>query len=289
MKLRQALARARGALVAAGIEDAPLEAELLLRHVLGASRVQLYLDLDSPLGCEQEAELFRLVERRQKGEPSAYITGRREFYGLDFYVCPDVLIPRPESELLVEKAINLAQNGKITSVADIGTGCGAIAVSLAMNLPGAIIYAVDISAPALEVARANCRRHGVSDRVRLLAGDLLSPLPGPVDLIVANLPYVRQSELPPAGFEPLLALDGGPDGLAAIFRLCHQAAAGLSPGGDLLLEVGQGQAGTVAACLGSLFPQAQISVATDLGGIERVVCLSLTPVGLDAKLSWALP
>ena len=154
--------------------------------------------------------------------PAAYITGHREFYGLDFAVNSSVLVPRPETELLVEKALELARERSLSTIADIGTGCGAIAVSLAVNLPQTRIYATDISAPALEVALSNCRKHGVTDRVTLLEGDMLAPLPEPVDLIVANLPYVREPEMTGVntlGFEPPLALNGGPDGLDKICYL----------------------------------------------------------------------
>ena len=242
MNRKQALAQARSILADNDIEDASLEGELLLRHVLEISRTQLYLDLDHELNPANEEVLHRLLERRLQGEPSAYIIGHREFYGLDFYVDHSVLIPRPESELLVEKAINLAQNRAITTIADIGTGCGAIAISLAINLPAAKIYATDISASALEVSRSNCQKHGVVDRICLLPGDMLDPLPEPVDLIIANLPYVRESELPRAGplsFEPVLALNGGPGGIARIKRLCFQVGEKLRPGGCLLLEIGQ--------------------------------------------------
>ena len=257
MNLKQALAQARGVLADNAIEDASLEGELLLRHVLGIDRTQLFLDLDHELGPAHEVVLQRLIERRLRGEPSAYITGHREFYGLDFYVDRGVLIPRPETELLVERAISLAQNRPISTIADIGTGCGAIAISLALSLPEARIYATDISARALEVARFNCRKHGVVDRVRLLQGDMLDPLPEPVDLIIANLPYVRESELPrtgPLSFEPELALNGGPDGVAQIARLCRQAGDKLRPGGCLILEMGQGQAETVTTILHKVFP-----------------------------------
>jgi len=165
---KEALARARGILADNNIDDAFLEGEILLRHVLGISRTQLFSDLECGVSPALQNTLERLIERRLHGEPSAYITGHREFYGLDFYVDRNVLIPRPESELLVEKSIDLVRNGGITSVADIGTGCGAIAVSLAVNLPEVVIYAVDVSAPALEVAEVNCRRYGVTDRIRLL-------------------------------------------------------------------------------------------------------------------------
>jgi len=279
VNLRQALEQARRVLADNNIEDASLEGDLLLRHVLGISRTQLYLDLDHELSPTHEAAFNHLIERRLQGEPSAYITGHREFYGLDFHVDRSVLIPRPESELLVEKAISLAQNRAISTIADIGTGCGAIAISLAMNLPEAKIYASDISASALDVARSNCQRHGVIDRIHLIQGDMLEPLPEPVDLIIANLPYVRKSELPrtgPLSFEPVLALNGGPDGIAEIKRLSLQTGEKLRPGGYLLLEIGLGQKKAIDALLRKAFPSAQVEIASDFGGIERVVSLCLT-------------
>jgi len=278
LTLKQALSRARDILAENNVEDAPLECELLLRHVLKISRIQLYLDLDQELSPQQEQIFWRLVQRRLNGEPTAYITGHREFYGLDFYVDPRVLIPRPESELLVEKALGVAQNHPLSTIADIGTGCGAIAISLALNLPQAKIYATDISAAALKVALVNCQKHGVADRVHLLQGNMLDLVPEPVDLIIANLPYVKQSELAPmspAKFEPLLALNGGSDGTERIRQLCRQADSKLRPGGSLLLEIGQGQRGAVTALLHTLFPNGKIEVMPDLSGIDRVVSLSL--------------
>jgi release factor glutamine methyltransferase len=180
----------------------------------------------------------------------------------------------------VEKALRLAQTEQIDTIADIGTGCGAIVISLARNLPRCQLYATDISAAALEVARVNCRKHGVGDRVCVRQGDLLEPLPVAVDLVIANIPYVKQAEVPRAGrptHEPELALDGGTDGLDKIRRLCHQVSAKLRPHGFLLLEIGQGQGKAVTALLGGLFPGARLEVTPDLGGIERMVCLSLTP------------
>lgn len=284
MTLKQALRRARDVLTESSVEDAPLEGELLLRHTLKIDRVQLYLELDKELTPGQEQTFRRLLERRLNGEPTAYIIGRREFYGLDFNVSPAVLIPRPESELLVETALTLAKNRPLFTIADIGTGSGAIAVSLALALPQAKIYATDISAAALKVARLNCRQHGVADRVRLLEGNLLAPLPEPVDLIVANLPYVRKSELNPQS-EPPLALDGGADGMESIKQLCRQAGGRLKSGGSLLLEIGQGQRQAVTAILHNIFPKGEIKVMPDLAGIDRVVVLSLSagPVQLDRQ------
>ncbi len=278
MTIKEALSRARAILIASEIEEASLESELLLRHALGASRVQLYLELDRELSPEDEEIYWHLITRRLDHEPVAYITGCREFYGLDFYVNPAVLIPRPETELLVAEAIKLAQDCPLSTIADIGTGCGAIAISLALHLPQAKIYAIDLSPAALEVARSNCERHGVANRVSLLAGDMLSPLPEPVDLIAANLPYVRKAALPGVNtghFEPALALNGGPDGLDKIRCLCAQAGGKLNPGGFLLLEIGEGQRKAVTALLSGLFPSASIGATPDLAGIDRVVSLTL--------------
>jgi release factor glutamine methyltransferase len=275
--IRQALSRARQVLTAHHVEDSPLDSEILLRHALSISRVELYSDLDRRLTPEEDKKFWQLAERRLTGEPSAYITGHREFYGFDFYVDPGVLIPRPETELLVERAIALAKERSVSAMADIGTGCGAIAISLAVNLPGVKIYATDISAAALKIARLNCQKYGVADRVRLLVGNLLAPLSEPVDLILANLPYVRERELSRVntrGFEPSVALDGGADGLEKIRRLCRQAEAKLNPGGSLLLEIGMGQKEAVTRLLRSLLPKASIEVTRDLSGIDRVVSVS---------------
>jgi len=283
--LKQALSRAREILTANGIEDAPLEGEILLRHALKISQVQLYQDLNRELNPKQEKTFWGLIKRRLSGEPTAYITGHREFYDLDFYVNHHVLIPRPESELLVEKPLTLAQTHTISTIAEIGTGCGAIAISLALNLPETRIYATDISASALNVALFNCQKHGVLNRIYLLQGDMLDPLPEPVDLIIANLPYVREQELPRlTDFEPRLALNGGSGGLERICQLCRQVKDKLRPEGYLLLEIGQGQGRIVTTLLRSLFPLAKVEVTPDLSGIDRVVSLHLTHNHPNARL-----
>ncbi len=278
MTIKQTLSSAREILVANNVEDSPLESELLLMEALKIGRVQLYLELDGELNSEQKATFWHLIKRRLNHEPTAYITGHREFYGLDFYVDPNVLIPRPESELLVEKTLQLAQNHAASTIAEVGTGCGAIAISLALSLPQAKIYATDISAAALKVALLNCQKHEVVNRVFLLEGDMLDPLPEPVDLIVANLPYVREAELSQPNtliFEPSLALNGGQDGLEKIRQLCDQISDRLRPGGCLLLEIGEGQRRAVTTFLRSLFPLAEIEVAPDLSSIDRIVSLTL--------------
>lgn len=278
MTLAEALSHA-GKLLS-GIEDAGLESEVLLRHLLSISRTELCLSLHDKLSPEQEKEFRCLVDRRLSGEPAAYIVKNREFYGLDFYVDSRVLIPRPDTEILVEKAIEHARNRRKCTIADIGTGSGAIAIALAANLPQVKIYASDISAPALAVARYNCRRHGVTGQIELIHGDLLDVLPEAVDLIVANLPYVREPEVPQVseGFEPELALNGGAEGLDKLFQICRQAPEKLHPDGCLMLEIGLGQKDAVTSLLYELFPSAVIEVIPDLRGIDRVVSLSLAPV-----------
>lgn len=279
MKIGEALAQARRTLRDSAIEDASLEGEVLLRHALGIDRARLFSSLEEEISQHQAADLGRALERRRAGEPAAYITGHREFFGLDFIIDRDVLIPRPETEMLVEKAIELARKHKYSTIADIGTGSGVIAVSLAVNLPGVTVYATDVSPQAVKIAGKNARLNGVDGRIVFLQGDLLEPLPGSIDLIIANLPYVRASDLtPPCALsqEPALALDGGNDGLDIIRTLCSRAPAKLEGEGCLLMEVGQGQAQQVVAMLRKELPEADIKVFRDLAGIPRVVALYLT-------------
>ncbi|MDD5288791.1 MAG: peptide chain release factor N(5)-glutamine methyltransferase [Dehalococcoidales bacterium] len=279
MTRRQALDAARELLAVQKIADASLEAELLLRHALEIDRTQLYTEPDCALTPRQEETYRSCIERRIKGEPSAYITGHREFFGLDFYVDKNVLIPRPETELLVEQAVTRASKHPHPAIVDVGTGCGAIAISLATHIPHAKIYATDISPAALEVASRNCQKHRVEDRITLLTGNLLIPVPVMADIIVANLPYVTTADLPQvntSGFEPSLALHGGWDGLDLINRLCLQARDRLSFGGCLLLEIGPGQGKKLADFLRKIYSSANIDLLFDLNGLERVVCLTLS-------------
>jgi len=282
--LREALQSVTQTLRRAGIADASVEAELLLGHILGMSKTQLYIEPERSLTSVETEHLYHLVRRRLDHEPAAYILGHCEFYGIDFYIDYHTFIPRPETELLVEKVVELAQRisqqGEQITIADIGTGCGAIAVSLALALPQAKIYATDISASALQVAEMNCRRHAVSSQVELLQGNLLEPLSQPVDMIVANLPYIRSCEfkdLSPEiiNFEPTTALAGGEDGLGKIQQILEQMPGKLSYGACFLLEIGQGQGRVVTSLIKSYSPQASIELIPDLGGIERVVKVGL--------------
>jgi release factor glutamine methyltransferase len=278
MTRQQALERARELLTRHNIEDAALESEVLLSHVLKINRAQLLSEPEVELPKRHEETFKTFIKRRIKGEPHAYITAHREFYGLDFEVDKRVLIPRPETELLVEQAIEKAKNYPNPVIVDIGTGSGVIAVSLAKNLPHAQIYAVDISKAALKVTERNCRKHQVEERVTLVRGDLLESSPEQVDIIVANLPYVLTGEVPKVntdGFEPDLALDGGADGLDAIRRLCRQAKDMLQPGGCLMLEIGQGQDQVVCDLLYTVYPSAQVKCFPDFSGIMRIVSLTL--------------
>jgi release factor glutamine methyltransferase len=278
MTRQQALERARELLTRHNIEDATLEAEVLLCHTLKINRAQLLAEPESELKKKHEDTFKTFVKRRIKGEPHAYITAHREFYGLDFYVNKNVLIPRPETEALVEQGIKHAKFRLHPLILDVGTGSGAIAVSLAKNLPHAEIIGIDISRAALKVAESNVEKHKVGDRVKLLRGDLLELAPSMVDIIVANLPYVLTEEVPRVntfGFEPTLALDGGPDGLDIVRRLCQQAKDKLSPQGCLLLEIGMGQSEATALIVKEVFPTAKIEIVSDLAGIERVVSAAL--------------
>jgi release factor glutamine methyltransferase len=260
-----------------GVDSPRLDAELLLAHVLGANRAAVLARPERKLTPKELTSFRYLVARRAAREPLAYIVGHREFFGLEFNVDPRVLIPRPETELLVEHALNLArQMPAPIQVADVGAGSGAIAVALAVHLPQATIYALDDSAGALAVTAVNARRHGVVDRVHCLQGDLLSPLPGPVDLIAANPPYVSTGEwqdlIPEIrNYEPRTALDGGPDGLSLIRRLLATAGASLRPGGALLLEIGAEQGQAVTALARESLPQAGVQLVLDYAGLDRLV------------------
>lgn len=282
--------RTAEALRSAGIEEYLLEAEMLLRHLFGLTREEFYLKLDEAISPEQRCNLARLVYRRIQHEPLAYITGHKEFFGLDFLVTPDTLIPRPETELLVERALELAGQRRcsLRSAADIGTGCGAIAVAMAVHLPFLALYATDISSSALEIAAINCRRHGVSDRMCLREGNLLEPLDHPVDLIVANLPYVSDSEYPSLSddirlFEPEISLWGGQDGLHHTRELIAQARDKLSPGGVILLEISPYRGREVEDFARGFFPEAKIETLHDLAGHKRAIEIDFAGIGGSSK------
>lgn len=285
--IRQTLEQGILTLTKAGQVNARLDAQILLSHTLHVERSALYAYPEHLVTPEQEQQFLTLIERRSHGEPVAYLTGHKEFYGLDFLVDKRVLIPRPETELLVEAALKVCRQmlaaGRTPIIADIGTGSGIIPVTLAVlerRLP--YLYASDISTDALEVAYLNCQRHQVEDRVRLLHGNLLTPLPEPVDILTANLPYVgtdEMDELPPdvRSYEPRLALFSGPNGLDLLRRFfteLHESRK-LVQGAVVLLEIGYRQREPLTRLLNEIWPQATISFTKDYAGWDRVLQANL--------------
>lgn len=303
--LRWAYARLR----AAGCDTPLLDAEVILAHTLQCDRAWLHAHPEHRLTEPQIHRFVTLVMRRCTYEPVAYLVGHKEFFGLDFFITPAVLVPRPETELLVEIALeHVPDKGRVLWVADVGTGSGVLAVTLAVHLPRARIVATDIAAAALAVARRNAQRHGVAERVLFLQADLLLPVSIPFDIVLANPPYLRRDELPtladttapersgdrhglsvccgrrerePAegesgatlspAWEPPVALDGGVDGLQVIRRLLAMLPSRLRPGGLFAMEFGAAQAHTVLELARTFFPHAAISLRRDYAGLDRVL------------------
>jgi len=275
-----------------------LDAQVLLAHVLGKPRAWVMAHPEVVLTDDQTQALEMARARVEGGEPLPYVLGRWEFFGLDFVVTPDVLIPRPETELLVEQALEgwlsskseirnalLCRNPKseIRNALDVGTGSGCIAIALAVHVPELHITATDMSSAALVVARANAQKHGVADRIQFLQADLLN-VPRSTchvercDLIVANLPYIPTGTLKTLevyGKEPSLALDGGPDGLAFIRRLLQDAPGHLTPSGRVLLEIEASQGEAVRTLGRTIFPDAEVDILPDLAGHDRVLRIQL--------------
>ena len=281
MNLKEALNVASEELMKTGSLDAKLEAEVLLRHVLKIDRAAMFRDLDEDISMEDSSNIASLVKRRIKREPLAYITGVKEFYGLPFVVSEDVLIPRQETELLVDAAIVQAKSlGKNQiSIVDVGTGSGAIAVSLALNIPTSSIIAVDISEAALAIADNNRRAHGLYSRVKLRRGNLLEPIIDKIDILVSNPPYIRSDKLTSLQEEvlkePVVALDGGCDGLELIKRLLFQAVDKMSSPGVILFEIDSDQASEAVKLSQQFFPSAITTVLKDLTNNERAVLLEI--------------
>lgn len=272
---RTALIDAADRLAFSGVDRPGFEAQLLLAIVLGVRRIDVMTHPDLSLDAERLARFHELVERRIAHEPMAYLRGSQEFYALEYEVTPATLIPRPETELLVEVCLKAIRN-RPARVADIGTGSGCVAVTVAAHADGAWVLATDLSRSALRVAQRNARRHGVADRVLFAECDLASALaPRSFDAILSNPPYIPSADintLQPevSKHEPRLALDGGSDGLEVYRKLVGQAAGALSAGGLLAVEVGLGQ----AVCVSELMSSAGLvagPILRDLAGIERVV------------------
>ena len=278
MKLGEIIKSARNALLIGGISDSHLEADVLVTHILSIERADIYskLDEDFPLTTEH---LKEIIDRRLGKEPLFYILGHREFYGIRIKVDHNVLIPRQETELLVDKAISLGSNldRQMLTIADIGTGSGAICIAIALNLPNANFIATDISVDALNVAQENIRRYKLEDRISLIQGNLLEPLAMKVDIIVSNLPYIPSKLLktlePEILREPKIALDGGPDGLTFINNILKESPLYLNPGGVILLEIDPDQNDRLTALSKEIYPDCNVWTEKDLLGLDRLIIM----------------
>jgi release factor glutamine methyltransferase len=277
--VQERLAWARQTLEQAGIPppEAALDARLLAELATGWDRATLLI-MERSSSPDALGEAFTtLVERRARREPLAYITGVREFWGLSFAVTPTVLVPRPETELIVESLLERFPDAdQRMHVADVGTGSGCLAVAIAHERPNALVTAIDLAADAVEVARQNAHRHGVASRVAFRRGDLLEGVTDTFDAIVSNPPYVPQVDretLQPEvrDHEPAIALFAGPDGLSVIARLVSQATSRLAPGGPLIFEIGVGQSERVTRLISETHGLRMVALKRDLQGIERVV------------------
>ena len=280
MSVLQRVIDARERFLRAGIppDQAAIDAEILVRHVLGQDRATYLARRDEPIPDDDFERLEAMVRRREGREPVAYILGEREFWGLSFLVSPAVLIPRPETEAIVERALALMNDARRAwRLADVGTGSGCLAVALAHERGNATVIATDISEPALGVAAANALRHGVDSRIRLIRTSLLDEVPGPFDLIVANPPYVpagTRGGLQPdvRDYEPETAVFGhGADGLDEVRLLLTQTPERLAPGGWLLMEFGFGQGDAVRAAVNAVPELRLVEVLRDLQGHERTL------------------
>ena len=281
MNVKETLNVASEELMKIGSLDARLEAEVLLRHVLKIDRATMFRDLDEDVSIEDSGNIASLVKRRTQREPLAYITGAKEFYGLPFVVSEEVLIPRQETELLVDTAIVQAKSldKSEISIVDVGTGSGAIAVSLTLNIPTSSVIAVDISESALTIADDNRRAHGLYSRVKLRRGNLLEPIVEKIDILVSNPPYIRSDKLTSLQEEvlqePMVALDGGYDGLELIKKLLFQAVDKMSNPSVILFEIDSDQAAEAVKLSQQFFPSAIITVLKDLSNNERAVLLEI--------------
>jgi release factor glutamine methyltransferase len=276
--IKEALLYGRRRLAAAGIQNPVLDSELILAHVLGLNRLQVIVDNKKELTGKQLALYERLLDLRRRHVPVAYITGRKEFYGLEFFVRPGVLIPRPETEFSVEEALQAIKDLRNPRVADLCCGSGAIAVTLAVKSPGLVVYASDISETAVEVTRENAVKHRVEERVFFMRGDLWEPFEkkgiGDLDAVVSNPPYIPSGEIETlpedVKREPVMALDGGPDGLEIYRRIISKAPAFLKAGGRIIFEIGWNQAAPVKALLEKAGFEVK-KVIKDYAGLDRVV------------------
>lgn len=273
-----------------GIDSPRLSAEMLLSHVLGIDRIALYTDFDKVVSEQKRTALRELVKRAAGSEPIQYLIGKTEFYSMGFEVCPDCLIPRPETELLIERAIEFlrTRNGK-QAVCDLCTGCGCIAIAIAKNYSDARIVATDISDAALAVAARNIQTHQLSEKINLIQGDLFEPLIPQIDqyqfdLIVCNPPYVSSGEYEKLdanvrNYEPKIALHAGTEGLDIYRRICDKMGDFLKPDASVILEIGYAQGPAVRQLLQETGLFAEISIEKDFHDNDRVIIANRETAG----------
>lgn len=280
MSIRDSLSFAEEFLSSANIAEAKVEAELIWMHVLKVSRHELYLDKFSNETYAKASHVEQILSDRLTGKPLAYVLGQWKAYGLDLIVSPDVLIPRPESEILIERGIEICNSdvlGKSPVVVDVGTGCGWIAINLILNVPKIRLFVTDNSKKALKIAQQNFERHGVYEQITVLYGDLLEPITVLPDLVIANLPYIPSSNIQwlqeEVQWEPQNALDGGYDGLSCFRQIAVQSNLKLnnSPRAIFLLEMDPHQIEGVTSMFKAEHPNAKFDVIRDLRGLDRIL------------------
>lgn len=280
MKIKEILYEISKQLEKFGILDFDLEAEVLVRYILKIDRETIFQDLNKNLQEIQKKSIYAVTEKRLKGYPLSYITGQREFYGIEIGVKEGVLIPRQETELLIETAINIANNleNKNLKIADIGTGSGAIAIAIAINIPNSLVYASDISKEALCVADENVKKYSLGNRILLNQGDLLENILDKVDIILSNPPYIPTAQLCDLSqevlAEPRIALDGGSNGLKVISKLFKEAVDKLSDSGFMIIEITPEISTQVASLAKKYFPKANILILKDLMHNNRAVLIN---------------
>jgi release factor glutamine methyltransferase len=267
-------------LTAAEVDEPRLAAEVVLAHVLDVTRTQLIARTDEPLTPEQLARAQRDLDRLVNGEPLAYVVGHKEFYDIDLLTDARALIPRPETECLIEHALKTFADHPSPLIADVGTGCGAIAVTLAKHLPRAKVIATDLSPDALALARENAQRISVADRIEFRVGSLLEPITESIDLLAANLPYIDNKDWPYLaktirGHEPKMAFVGGPDGLDLVRGLLRAAPRVTHLDSVILLEIGAYQGDTVTEIARQYFPRAYVEIKPDYAGLDRLAVIEV--------------
>ena len=267
-------------LTAADVDAPRLTAEVALAHALGINRTRLLASSDRPLTPEQLARANHILERLEQGEPLAYVVGHREFYDIDLLTDARALIPRPETECLIEHVLKAFASSATPVIADVGTGCGAIAVTLAKHLPQATLIATDLSPDAIDLASTNAQQIGVASRIDFRVGSLLEPVTETLDVLAANLPYIDDKDWPYLartirGHEPKMAFVGGADGLDLVRQLLRDAPRVTRPGSLILLEIGAYHGDAVTDIARENFPQARIDIKPDYAGLDRLAVIEV--------------